>query len=234
MKWLALATDFDGTIATHGVVPTNTLRALAHARQNGLVLILVTGRELRDFGPLGFDLTWFNLVVAENGAVLYEPQTAVETLLAPAPSTDLVEDLHAQGVEPLSVGMTIVATEEPHEVTVLESIKRLGLELVVTFNKGSVMVLPAGVNKASGLTAALERLDLPADLVVGVGDAENDHAFLKQCGLAVAVANALPAVKESADFVTTGEAGEGVAELITLLLNDELEDLHKETVAASA
>ena len=37
---------------------------------------------------------------------------------------------------------------------VLEAIRDLGLELQVIFNKGSVMVLPAGVNKATGLTAA--------------------------------------------------------------------------------
>ncbi|MDB6139819.1 MAG: phosphoglycolate phosphatase [Verrucomicrobiaceae bacterium] len=226
MKWLALATDFDGTIATEGVVPPTTVQALARARQCGLVTLLVTGRELGDFTQLDFDLKWFNLVVAENGAVLFDPHSGVETLLAPPPSIEFVESLRQQGVSPLSVGLTIVATVEPHEVTVLETIKRMGLELVVTFNKGSVMILPAGVNKASGLNAALEQLDMPASAVVGVGDAENDHAFLRQCGLAVAVANALPSVQEAAGFVTQGAAGEGVAELITLLLNDELESLH--------
>ncbi len=234
MKWLALATDFDGTLAHDGVVPDVTLQALARARQCGLVTILVTGRELRDFGPLGFDLKWFNLVVAENGAVLFDPATAMESLLAPAPSADFVEELRRQNVSPLSVGMSIVATEEPHEVIVIETIKRLGLELAVTFNKGAVMILPAGVNKASGLSAALEKLDLPADAVVGVGDAENDHAFLKQCGLAVAVANALPSVKESARLVTQGKAGEGVAELISSILNDELESLHRRAAAATS
>lgn len=226
MKWLALATDFDGTIATEGVVPPATIQALARARQCGLVTLLVTGRALGDFAQLDFDLKWFNLVVAENGAVLFDPHSGVETLLAPPPSIKFVESLRQQGVSPLSVGLTIVATVEPHEVTVLETIKRMGLELVVTFNKGSVMILPAGINKASGLNAALERLDMPASAVVGVGDAENDHAFLKQCGLAVAVANALPSVQETAGFVTKGAAGEGVVELITLLLNDELESLH--------
>ncbi len=233
MKWLALATDFDGTIATEGVVPIATTQALAHARQSGLVTLLVTGRELDDFASLDFDLKWFNLVVAENGAVLFDPHSGIETLLAPAPSIEFAEDLRRQGVTPLSVGRTIVATVEPHEITVLETIKRMGLELMITFNKGSVMILPPGINKASGLLAALEHLDLPAESVVGVGDAENDHAFLQQCGLAVAVANALPSVKEAAGLVTEGAAGEGVAELITLLLNDELEHLHQPNLATA-
>jgi len=57
----------------------------------------------------------------------------------------------------------------------------LGLELQVVFNKGAVMVLPSGVSKATGLRAALAELDLSPRNVVGVGDAENDHAFLALC-----------------------------------------------------
>ena len=60
-------------------------------------------------------------------------------------------------------------------------------------------------------------LGLSAHNVVAIGDAENDHAFLKSSGYAVAVANALPAVKDEADLVTKGARGAGVAELITLI-----------------
>jgi hypothetical protein len=59
--------------------------------------------------------------------------------------------------------------------------------------------------------------------VVGVGDAENDHAFLSLCECAVAVANALPTIKERADVVTKGEAGAGVEELVAELVATDLE-----------
>ena len=116
----------------------------------------------------------------------------------------------------------IVATWEPHEKTVLEAIRDCGLELQVIFNKGAVMVLPAGVNKATGLRAALAELNLSPHNAVGVGDAENDHAFLNICECAVAVANALPAVKERADIVTFADHGAGVTELIDEMLADDL------------
>jgi hydroxymethylpyrimidine pyrophosphatase-like HAD family hydrolase len=58
-----------------------------------------------------------------------------------------------------------------------------------------------------------------------VGDAENDHAFLKLCECSIAVANALPALKERADFVTSGSHGAGVEELIDKLLADDLASL---------
>jgi hypothetical protein len=80
---------------------------------------------------------------------------------------------------PLSVCRSIVATWEPNEKVVLDTIRDLELELQIVCNKGAVMVLPVGINKASGLAAALARLQLSPLNVVGIGDAENDHAFLR-------------------------------------------------------
>ena len=92
----------------------------------------------------------------------------------------------------------------------LETIRDLGLELQVIFNKGAVMVLPSGINKASALYAALTQLGLSPHNVVGIGDAENDHAFMQLCECVVAVSNALPMVQERADYVTAADHGAGV------------------------
>jgi hypothetical protein len=83
------------------------------------------------------------------------------------------------------------------------------------------MVVPPGVNKATGLAAALDALELSPLNVLAIGDAENDHAFLTTSGCAVAVANALPAVKETADVVTAATHGAGVIETIDALLANE-------------
>jgi hydroxymethylpyrimidine pyrophosphatase-like HAD family hydrolase len=222
-KWRVFATDFDGTIATHGVLAAETEAALRRAKEGGLTMLLVTGREIRDFAGLNVDLGIFDLVVGENGGVLYDPKTGATTLLASPPPPSLVAGLEQRGVTPLWVGQTIISTHEPHEVAVMELIKEQGLELVITFNKGSVMVLPPNVNKATGLAAALERLQIPAAAVIGIGDAENDHAFLSHCGLAVAVANALPSLKEEAHLVTEGIAGAGAVEVIDCYFNGRLE-----------
>jgi hydroxymethylpyrimidine pyrophosphatase-like HAD family hydrolase len=214
----ALATDFDGTIASHGIVPEATIEALHKAREAGMLLILVTGRELRDFELMKTDLSMFDIAVVENGAVLYDPQRDRVTPLAPPASEDFIRELQRRGVSPLSVGSSIVATCEPHEMTVLQAIKDLGLELIVTFNKGAVMVLPPNVNKASGLVAALGLFGMHSAEVAGIGDAENDHAFIDICGLSAAVGNAIPMLKEHADIVTLAEEGAGVIEFIEVLL----------------
>jgi hydroxymethylpyrimidine pyrophosphatase-like HAD family hydrolase len=113
-------------------------------------------------------------------------------------------------------------------------IKDLGLELQVIFNKGAVMVLPAGVNKATGLGAALKEMHVDPENVVAIGDAENDHAFLSTCGGGVAVGNALPMLKEHADFVTQGARGAGVIELIDRILATDLADIPARTRTSSA
>jgi len=82
------------------------------------------------------------------------------------------------------------------------------------------MILPSGVNKATGLLAALQQLGIEPVQVAGVGDAENDHAFLEICGYSVAVANALPVIREKVDYVTECDHGDGVAELIARLLTN--------------
>jgi hydroxymethylpyrimidine pyrophosphatase-like HAD family hydrolase len=100
---------------------------------------------------------------------------------------------------------------------VLQTIRDLGLELEVIFNKGAVMVLPTGTNKASGLRAVLPELGLEASEVVGVGDAENDHSLLEACGLGVAVENAVPALKRRAHLRMSLPRGSGVVQLIESL-----------------
>lgn len=219
MYFIALATDYDGTLASDGSVSITTFASLERLKKTGRKLILVTGRELPDLKNVFPDIGIFDKVVAENGAVLYTPASESERPIAPEPSPDFVAALEARGVAPLSVGRSIVSTWEPHQITVLETIKEFGLELDIIFNKGAVMILPSGVNKATGLDAALDELGLSAHNVVGIGDAENDHAFLRSCGCSVAVANALPAVKDTADLVTTGARGTGVEQLVEELIS---------------
>jgi hydroxymethylpyrimidine pyrophosphatase-like HAD family hydrolase len=222
MYFLTLATDYDGTIAHDGVVTPETRAALQRFRASGRHVIMVTGREIPDLKAALPDLSLFDMIVAENGALLYDTATGTEQLLVAPPPAALVARLKARGVTPLSVGRGIVATWEPHERTVLAVIHELGLEMQIVFNKGAVMLLPPGISKASGLAAALKGLGMSLKNTVGVGDAENDHSFLAVCGLSAAVGNALPALRARCDIRLTGRNGAGVAELIQRIMAEDM------------
>ena len=214
-----LATDYDGTLWDHGVVSPETLAAIKRLRASGKKLVLVTGRELEELKQVFPDIELCDLVVAENGALLYWPPTRQMKLLSePAPSA-FVAKLKARGI-PVAIGRAIVATVEPHEVSVLQTIKEMGLELEMIFNKGSVMILPTGVNKATGLREGLSRMGLSTRYTYrrrrrGKRSRLSPYLWLRDRGCQK---SALPTLKDRADFVTERPHGEGVVELIEQLL----------------
>lgn len=217
MRYFALATDYDETLATAGRVDDRTIASLRRLKASGRRLILVTGRILSDLQSVFGHLGLFDRIVAENGAVLLNPSTGQVRVLSEPPPRKFVDALRAQAV-PMNAGRVIVATWRPHESLVVHTIRSMGLDLDVEFNKGAAMVLPAGVSKRSGLLAALDELHLSPLTVVCVGDAENDIALLSACGCSVSVENALSSLKERSNWVTTAPRGAGVAELIERLI----------------
>ncbi len=222
MRYLALASDYDGTLAEHGTVRPSSIAALRRLAASGRKLVLVTGRQLDDLRSVFPQHDMFHRIVAENGALLYNPSTRESRPLGEPPSPGFIDALRKTGVSPLSIGASIVATVVPHDAAVLKVIRELGLEMQVIYNRENVMVLPSGVNKGTGVRAGLAELGLSPHNAIGVGDAENDHALLNVCECRVAVANAIPTLKERADFITSDPDGLGVEQLIDKILFDDL------------
>lgn len=225
MKYHVLAVDYDGTIAHDGQVDCETIEALKRLKASGRRLVLVTGRRLEPLFEILPDIQLFDRIVAENGAVLYDPADKRERLLASSPSPRFAARLHELGVEPVEFGRVIVAMWRPHEHAALEAISELNLELQIVFNKDAVMVLPSGVNKSVGLQAAISDMGFSRLNVVAVGDAENDLTMLEAAGASGAVSNALDSVKAAADIVLSHARGQGVSELIERVLATDLIEL---------
>jgi hydroxymethylpyrimidine pyrophosphatase-like HAD family hydrolase len=223
MRCRVLATDYDGTLAHRGLMAEATRVALARLRATDRRIVLVTGRLLDDLRRVCPDLSPFDAIVAENGGVLYTPATGARRVLGPPPPSALLQRLHSRGVPDVSAGDVVVGLHRPHAALTAEIIDELGLDRVLIYNVDAVMILPPGVTKATGLALALAGLGATPDETVAVGDAENDYAMLAACARRVAVANAIPALKDQADFVTAGDNGAGVVELVERILRGELD-----------
>ncbi len=208
----AVAFDYDGTLALHGRVTDDARKALADARAGGLMLLLVTGRrapEMHRIFPQSEEL--FDAVVSENGALLAVRGSILR--LAPVLPVEFSARLTKLGVD-YELGDCILSCDISRVRDVTDTIAQLKLDLQVVPNRGRVMVLPAGVSKASGLNAALYQLGLSPHNVIAVGDAENDVDMFNAVGTGVAVGNAVDYVKSCADVVLDRPGGEGVAELV--------------------
>ncbi|HZE16774.1 MAG TPA: HAD family hydrolase, partial [Mycobacterium sp.] len=207
-----LAVDLDGTLTSRGNVSLEALQAIDQVRRNGLVVVLVSGRigvELQaEFPQI---VGHFDALVLENGAVAVIDGTT-RALSAPVDAA-LDDALAARGV-PYRRGEVLVAVDGEHAATVVEAIGELGLDCQIVRNRAALMVLPAGVTKGTGLGAVLAEMDLSPHNMLAVGDAENDLALLAMAGIGVAVADAVPSVREHADLVLEQQDGAGVAELL--------------------
>src|SRR5262249_50742853 len=158
-----------------GLVRNRTLAALRTFKRSGGRLILITGRQLDDLLGVFPPVDLVDRIIAENGALLFNPSDGSVETRGEMPPEAFMAVLRARRLSPLSVGRVIGATAQAHEPVGRETIRDLGLDHQVILNGDALMILPAGVHKGSGLATALAQLRVSTSDTVGVGDAENDE-----------------------------------------------------------
>ena len=207
-----LAFDFDGTLALNGDVPPEVETALEQCHASGHVLFLVTGRryETVNLGHLG-DL--FAGIVWENGAVLTHTASGETYLPFGQLDTRLLKAIEEAGI-PFERGLAIAATWAPHDQALWHILSSHGGSTSIEYNKSAVMVLPPGATKGTGLERLLTLCGLSPRNLAAFGDAENDLSMLRLAEVSVAVADAVPAVIETADVLATAPGPQGVLEIL--------------------
>lgn len=215
----AVAIGIDGTLADGSSSPVHVLAALRRTRTEGRRVILVTGRTVSGVWDVIPDvLDHVDAVVAENGAILFAPDRR-QALSAPVDSS-MTAALADRGVE-IGRGAVIGFTGAGDEHAVLDEIRRLGFEYQLVRNRNLLMILPAGVNKGSGLLHALRHLGVSPHDTLAIGDAENDHSLFDVAEFGVAVADAVGSLRDRADLVLDEPDGAGLAHLLAGGLLDD-------------
>jgi hydroxymethylpyrimidine pyrophosphatase-like HAD family hydrolase len=216
MKLAAVAIDYDGTIAVNGAFDPRARDAIAQLRLHGIAVVLATGRRLDDLKRVAGQLGCFSAIVAENGGVLYFPESGRRAIIGHAPSPQFVDALQRRGIE-IVVGDSVIETDAGRATSVLDVIRALEQPQMLAFNRGRLMVLPPGVAKSIGLARVLATLRLSIHNTIGIGDAENDHDLLDACEVGVAVEWGSPALRAVADEVIAGAGPQAVAPYLTAL-----------------
>lgn len=221
-----LAAGFDGTLAREGRCDERCIEVLRELSATGRKLILVTGRELRRLLEIFPEARLFDYIVAENGAVLHRTATRQSEILGQAPPEILLQELRRRQVMPLAVGSSIISTAAKYYEAVCEALRKLKLHMdyELVRNDDTLLILPPGIDKASGMNEALRELGVSRHNLVAIGNAENDLPLLASAEHAVVVNNATESIKQAADRVTEGEYCEGFLELARDLIATDLAD----------
>jgi hydroxymethylpyrimidine pyrophosphatase-like HAD family hydrolase len=213
MKLAAIALDFDGTIAVNDVFDPGVRAAVGDVRRLGIYVLLVTGRRVPDLMRVAGDLSCFDVVVGENGAVLYFPANDRHVRLGRPPSAAVIGELRRRGIA-FDVGDSVIEADANAAAKIVEVIRALEQPLVLAFNRSRLMVLPQAIAKSTGLRRALFALRVSIHNTIGVGDAENDHDLLDACEVGVAVAWGSAPLRAVADEVIAGTGPSAVADYV--------------------
>jgi hypothetical protein len=216
MKLAAIALDYDGTVAVNGVMEPSVRAAIGEVRDAGIAVILATGRRLDDLRRVAGDLRCFDVIVAENGAVLDFPLRGRHVVLGHPPQPGFIAELGRKGVAH-QVGEALVEADASASGTIIDVIHALEQPLALTFNRGRVMALPQAVGKSTGLRHALTTLRISAHNTIAIGDAENDHDLLDACEVGVAVEWGSAALRAVADEVIRGTGPAAVSDYLRQL-----------------
>ena len=135
MKLAAVALDYDGTIAVDGRMEAGVRSAIAQLRDKGIAVILVTGRRLAELKAVAGDLSCFDVVVGENGAVIEFPASGRHMVIGHAPDAAFVAELERRGISPVA-GESVIEAHASEAPAILEAVRALEQPLICPSTAG--------------------------------------------------------------------------------------------------
>ena len=91
----------------------------------------------------------------------------------------------------------------------------LSEQVDLAYSTSCLNILPRGVDKGKGLSFLADKINIPLENMLGIGDSDVDLPFLKLVGNSAAPSNANSSVKEIVEYVAEEPTSEGVREILT-------------------
>lgn len=205
--------DYDRTFTDASLrVEPGLVDTILKLKRNGTLFSIVSGRKYSFMYDLYRNLEGvLDSFIAENGCVGYA--LGRKHFIARAEGRDeMLAGLSSLSV-PYDAGDVVVSVHRDHEHEV-DRVLSLFPQMHVVRNVDSLMILPHGVSKATGINWLMGVYSLTPAQMACIGDAENDLEMRSLCTLMGAVCNALPAVKKESDYVCRQSFGCGLKEFL--------------------
>jgi Cof subfamily protein (haloacid dehalogenase superfamily) len=180
-------------------------------------------------GPLAATLAAIRRADPTLGIAWYTPDDIL-TDAPPGPLDDVLAAYHEPPIQhvaalgaSLPTPAKLLVTGAPERLAALRAAVTpalAGVTRIITTTPDFLEFFSLRASKGLALEAVAARLDLDREEVVAIGDGENDIALLDAAGTAVAMANAVPALRAHATALTASNDADGVALAIETLLAD--------------
>lgn len=205
--------DYDRTFtdATLRIEP-GLVDAILRLKRKGTLFSIVSGRKYSFMYDLYRNLEGvIDSFIAENGCVGFADDRKQYIARADG-RAELLAELRSQAV-PFDAGDVVISVHRDYEPQVDQVVAQYPYVHVVR-NVDSLMILPRGISKATGIQWLMGVYSLSPREMACIGDAENDLEMRSLCELMGAVCNALPAVKKESDYVCHHNFGVGLQEFL--------------------
>ncbi len=225
-----VAVDIDGTLteSTRSLrLSPYSIEAVRMLRARGYIIVLVTGNILPVALGLSIYLGAEGPVVAENGCIVFYPDSLVEEHVCKgAPGPEIVEIVESMGFKPAwqnKYRVHDLAFHAPKDFSysLIEEVRRLvePMGFNVYWSGFALHIQPHGGGKDKGVEAILSHLNLTWNDVAAIGDGENDIQMLLKARLSAATSDSPDIVKKAAKYIASKPGGEGFLEFAKLLIS---------------
>lgn len=236
---ILIASDVDGTLARGTDISKENLEAIRYFTENGGLFTLSTGRAYRYVMEHFSRLIPFNApLIVVNGTQIADPETGEILWQGEMPESfkealrvakEACPDLSVYVHTPTGETVTSFDPSDYAEGTFLKivfvadsedkakQLKKTLEPLFPEYEMGHSWNVSLELNSsAAGKGRAVQFVKqlTGAKTVIGVGDYGNDFSLLSDADIGIAVGNALPELKEVADFVTVPMEQHAIAHII--------------------
>lgn len=126
---------------------------------------------------------------------------------------ELGEALGATGLQPEKINLPYLPTPALRQ-EVWQRLEALGGLVLTSSIPDNIEVNAQGADKGSALRALAERLGIPREKVMALGDNGNDVTMLQYAGVSVAMGDGSPEAKAAARFLTAPHDQNGLAQAV--------------------
>jgi len=215
VKLNGIVLDFEGTLMNPSEprLDEGLKRALIRLKSKNLKLVLASSGELESVLKFSKDSGIWDAMVAENGAVVYFPETG-NTLRLNENEGKRICRVFSNAGFPVTLRDSSVSVKRRYERRIRKILDSDGLEANLERDWDEIQIVPKNVSKKIGVRMALEELRIAPKSCAFFGDAQNDLSMFTFPGLTVAMKNAHPSLKKQADEILENDIPDGLTDYL--------------------